>query len=116
MEKKIKEKFLEIEDIGQTYITNVLLFYIYPRAFVIEDDKGNMFLLYEWTDEENWYATQISDSEYSKILSQELSLQDAFTSKQSFIIKAINDNYFVEKADVSDLLNMLPKYPIYKED
>lgn len=116
MEKKIKEKFLEIEDIGQTYITNVLLFYIYPRAFVIEDNKGNMFLLYEWVDEESWYAIQISDSEYSKILSKELSLQDAFTGKQSFIIKGINDKYFTEKANDSELLNMLPKYPIYKEE
>ena len=112
----MKEKFLEIKDIGETYITNVLLFYIYPRSFVIENNNGNKFLLYEWIDEESWYATQINEAEYNKILSKELSLQDAFTGKQSFIIKGINDNYFVEKADVSDLLNMLPKYPIYKED
>lgn len=112
----MKEKFLEIKDIGQTYTTDVLLFYIYPRSFVIENNNGNKFLLYEWIDEESWYTTQISEAEYNKILSKELSLQDAFTGKQSFIIKDINDKYFAEKADVSDLLNMLPKYPIYKEE
>lgn len=112
----MREKFLEIKDIGETYITDVLLFYIYPRSFVIENNNGNMFLLYEWVDEESWYATQINDSEYNKILNKELSLQDAFTGKCSFIIKSINEKYFTEKASVSDLLNMLPKGPIYKED
>ena len=112
----MREKFLEIKDIGQTYLTDVLMFYILPRTFVIENDNGNKFLLYEWIDEESWYATQITEAERNKILSKESSLQDAFTGKQSFIIKGINNKYFTEKANVSDLLNMLPKYPIYKEE
>lgn len=113
----MREKFLEIPDIGQTYLIDILLFYYVPKVFVIENDNHKMFLLYEWTDDYSWFATQINETEYKMLLNREMSIQNAFIDKEAFVVRASDrDTCNTEKADSSILLNMLPLEPIYKED
>lgn len=113
----MREKFLEIPDIGQTYLVDILLFFYVPKVFVIENDNHKMFLLYEWTDDYSWFATRINETEYEELLNKKMSIQNAFIGKETFIIKSNDrDSSGIEKADSSILLNMLPLEPIYKED
>ena len=113
----MREKFLEISDIGQTYLIDILLFFYVPRVFVIENDNHEMFLLYEWTDDYSWFATQINKKEHEGLLNKKMSIQNAFIGKGAFVVRANDrDTCNVEKADSSILLNMLPLEPIYKED
>lgn len=113
----MREKFLEIPDIGQTYLIDILLFYYVPKVFVIENDNHKMFLLYEWTDDYSWFATQINEKEHEELLNKKMSIQNAFIGKEAFVAMASDRNTCnIEKTDSSILLNILPLEPIYKED
>lgn len=80
----MREKFLEIPNIGQTYLIDILLFYYVPKVFVIENDNHEMFLLYEWTDDYSWFATQINKKEHEELLNKKMSIQNAFNDKKSY--------------------------------
>lgn len=113
----MREKFLEIPDIGQTYLVDILLFFYVPKVFVIENDNHKMFLLYEWTDDYSWFATQINEKEHEELLNKKMSIQNAFIDKETFVVRASDrDTCNIEKTDSSILLEMLPLEPIYKED
>lgn len=101
----MREKFLEIPNIGQTYLIDILLFYYVPKVFVIENDNHEMFLLYEWTDDYSWFATQINKKEHEELLNKKMSIQNAFIDKETFVLRTSDrDTCNIEKTDSSILL------------
>lgn len=63
--------FMNIKHIGNLYIFDVLLHYIYPRIFVCEDEFGSKYLFYEITEDtsfDKWLITKIRKNDYFDII------------------------------------------------
>lgn len=119
-----KEAFsiVSLPDLGDLYIKEILLYYIYPRAFVCENDKGTMYLMYELADINNtdntddtivWLTVIITLDEYYKLVNCEVAIQDIYNlyPNDTFLIKK---DYTTDTAEVLHLHDM-PEAPKYWE-
>ena len=116
-----KEAFsiVSLPVLGNLYIKDILLYYIYPRAFVCENDKGAMYLMYELADINNtddtdvWLTVIITIDEFYKLVNCEVSIQDIYNlyPNDTFLIKK---DYTTDTAEVLHLHDM-PEAPKYWE-
>lgn len=120
--------FLEVPEIGTLYLSDVLLFFIYPRGFVCETDNSKSYLLFELADEDNndigiWMAVAISKDELFKLKDQQISFQKIFETNKNnvFLIKHYYQNETTRRIELQDLANrddywnQLPKKPLFSE-
>lgn len=114
-----KEAFsiVSLPVLGNLYIKDILLYYIYPRAFVCKNDKGAMYLMYELADINNtddtdvWLTVIITIDEFYKLVNCEVSIQDIYNlyPNDTFLIKK---DYTTDTAEVLHLHDM-PEAPKY---
>ena len=118
-----------LDGLGNLYIKEVLLYYIYPRAFVCENDKGTMYLMYELADINNtddtdvWLTVIITLDEYYKLVNSEVSIQDIYNlyPNDTFLIqKDYNTNiskvlHLHDMVEASEYWKQLPKEPVFAE-
>ena len=59
-----KDIFMKVAEFGELYIYDVLLFYIYPRVFVCQDQYECKYLFYEMDSEDDdidiWLVSKIT--------------------------------------------------------
>lgn len=121
--------FLEkVPGIGTLYLTDVLLFFIYPRGFVCKTGNDENYLLFELADKDNndigiWMTVDISKDELFKLKDQQISFQKIFETNKNnvFLIKHYYQNETTRKVELQDLANrddywnQLPKKPLFSE-
>lgn len=116
-----KEAFsiVSLPDLGDLRIKDILLYYIYPRAFVCENDKGTMYLMYELADINNtdntdiWLTVIISRLEFWELVNAKVAIQDIYYLYQNDVF-LIKKDYTTDTAEVLHLHDM-PEAPKYWE-
>lgn len=119
-----KEIFMQVKELGNLYLYDVLLEYIYPRVFICEDIYDSKYLFYEVSskdDKDTWLVAKVSKKEYYALVDRKKSIQKAYVKKTGFNLFSITKTYgetedVVELAfDAKELISKLPKNPVYSE-
>lgn len=119
-----KDIFMKVAEFGELYIYDVLLFYIYPRVFVCQDQYECKYLFYEMDSEDDdidiWLVSKITKKEYYNLIDRDLFIQKVYNRKNKFdifsISKYYNENDKIElKYDGKDWISHLPVNPVYSE-
>lgn len=118
-----KELFMHVDQLGDLYIYDVLISYIYPRVFVCQDVYDCKYLFYEMDSSEDkdvWLVSKITKKEYYSLIDRKKTIQKAYDKKSDFELFSITKTYSEE--DVIELvmdgkkwLSHLPKQPVYVE-
>lgn len=112
--------FMSTDKFGDLYLTDILIEYIYPRAFICENNKGESYLFYEINSTEygdTWYVVKIHESLLQRIKDSSISIQTAYThaDNEYFVYKDYsNDNVSVGPAPAG-AIGSLPKAPVFAE-
>ena len=117
-----KELFAKLEHIGPLYLSDIILYYIYPRIFICENDSKEKFLLCEMSNRDNtdvWLSGKISEKEYESIVRKEKSIQAIYRNKKDLfsILKKYGkdeDGFEIIHGDMEEWIDKLPDEPIYK--
>lgn len=99
---KNHEIFMSLEEIGNVYIYDILIFYIYPRVFVCQDEYEGKYLFNEITEDLNhdkWLVLKIKKSDYYKLIDGKISIQNIFKSYKNSVL-LVSKEYFDDKEDV----------------
>lgn len=119
------EVFMHVDELGDLYLYDVLLSYIYPRVFVCEDYYNCLFLFYEISSEQNvdtWIVTKLNRREYYSLVDGKVAIQKAFQQKKNkyslFLLSKIygleNDEISLSY-DINGCLKKLPEELVYSE-
>lgn len=118
------EVFMHVDELGDLYLYDVLLSYIYPRVFVCEDYYNCLFLFYEISSEQNidtWLVTKLNKKEYYNLVDGKEAIQKAYSNKNKFSQFLIKKEYGEESDEISLSFNVngylkkLPKESVYSE-
>lgn len=119
-----EEVFMHVEQLGDLYMYDILLSYIYPRVFVCEDVYDSKYLFYEVSsknDKDTWVVAKVSKKEYYALVDRKKAIQKAYEKKTGFSLFSITKTYG-ETEDIVDLafdaeewLKKLPTKPVYSE-
>lgn len=115
--------------LGDLRIKDILLYFIYPRVFVCENDKGTMYLMYELADINNtddtdiWLTVIITPDEYYKLVNCEVSIQDiynlypndTFMIKKDYITNISKVLHLHDMVEAPKYWEQLPKEPLFAE-
>ncbi len=119
-----KEIFMYVKELGNLYLYDVLLEFIYPRVFVCEDSFNSKFLFYEMSsnhDKDVWLVSRISKLEYYDLIDRKKSIQKTYDGKAGFNLFSITKNYKTDGDEIELSLNakewikMLPSEPVFSE-
>lgn len=90
------EIFLRVNDLGDLYIYDVLLTFIYPRVFVCADKYGCKYLFYEMSSKDNmdvWLVSKITKEEFYDLIDGKICIQEAYKHKSGFEIFSVSRLY-----------------------
>lgn len=112
----------QTKELGNFYLCDVLLEYIYPRLFICENDNGKLFLLYEISSQENrdiWLVKEIFEEERESLSNKKFSLQEMFqndSDKNFLLVKTYGETDKDEIiTNAENTLEKLPKKPVYAD-
>lgn len=119
-----KDVFMHVDELGDLYLYDVLLTYIYPRVFVCEDQFDCKYLFYEMSSMDRkdiWLVSKISKREYYSLVDRNIPIQEAYVNKNGFNLFSLSLTYG-DAGDVTELssdietwIKELPEDPIYSE-
>lgn len=119
-----KEIFMQVKELGDLYLYDVLLEYIYPRVFVCEDIFDSKYLFYEVSSKDNrdtWIVAKVTKKEYYSLVDRKKSIQKAYEKKSGYNLFTITKSYGEEEdiielsLDVKEREKKLPKEPVFAE-
>lgn len=118
-----KDIFMHVSQLGDLYIYDVLLSYIYPRVFVCQDIYDCKYLFYEMDssdDKDVWLVSKVTKKEYYSLVDCKKSIQRVYESKKDFDIFSISKTYGEEDVielafDGKQWLSHLPQKAVYAE-
>lgn len=119
-----KEVFMHVEQLGDLYMYDVLLSYIYPRVFVCEDIYGCKYLFYEMNSEDNkdtWLVSKITKREYYNLVDKKKPIQKVYEKKTGFELFSISKSYgetdTIElRLDGKEWIKRLPEIDVFAEN
>lgn len=117
------EIFLSIKDLGDLYIYDVLLSFIYPRVFVCTDKYDCKYLFYEMSSKDNrdiWLVSKITKDEFYDLIDNKICIQEAYKHKSSFEIFSVSRLYGDEDIvtlsyDSESWIGRLPAEKVYAD-
>lgn len=118
------EVFMQVKELGDLYLYDVLLSYIYPRVFVCEDIYDGKYLFYEVSSSENkdiWLVAKVTKKEYYDLVDRKKSIQKAYEDKTGFSMFSISKTYGDDEGRIELTLNAkewvekLPQDPVFAE-
>ena len=121
---KNKEVFMHVQELGDLYLCDVLVSYIYPRVFVCEDKYSCKYIFYEVSSKDNkdvWLVAKISKDEYYSLIDYQKAIQDVYKNKTGFNLFSITKIYGENKdsielsLDTSEWIKKLPDMPVFAE-
>ena len=79
--------FENIEGIGSLEVEEVLVDYVYPLLMTMKDDRGNRYLCacFDTRGCQQWILVRIPTVDLINMLTDKLTLYDAFLSQQDFV-------------------------------
>ena len=119
-----KEVFMRVQELGDLYLYDVLLSYIYPRVFVCEDSYNGKYVFYEVSSKDNkdvWLVAKISKNEYYSLVDCKKAIQKVYENKTGFNLFSIskiygeNEDSIDLSLDTSEWIKKLPEKPVYAE-
>ena len=119
-----KEVFMRVQELGDLYLYDVLLSYIYPRVFVCEDSYNGKYVFYEVSSKDNkdvWLVAKISKNEYYSLVDCKKAIQKVYENKTGFNLFSISKTYGENEdsielsLDTSEWIKKLPEKPVYAE-
>lgn len=122
--KDNKDVFMYIEQLGELFLYDVLLCYIYPRVFVCQDIFESKYLFYEMESEDDhdkWLVAKITRKEYFDLVDKKKSVQSIYKNALDFCLFSITKIYgeediiAVNREEGRSLLSMLPTEAVYSE-
>lgn len=117
-----KELFANLDRIGPLYLSDIILYYIYPRIFICENDSKEKFLLCEMSNRDDtdiWLSGKISEEEYGSIIKKEKSIQAIYRNKKDLFLilkkyRKDEDEFEIIYGDMKEWVDKLPDESIYK--
>lgn len=118
------EIFMHVKELGDLYLYDVLLEYIYPRVFVCEDIYDSKYLFYELDNEDDkdtWIVTKVTKKEYYSLVDGKKAIQKAYKNKNNYDLFTISKSYGKEEDiirldyDVNEWIKKLPKEDVFAE-
>ncbi|MGN0906859.1 MAG: DUF6575 domain-containing protein [Bullifex sp.] len=119
-----KDVFMHVNELGDLYLYDVLLTYIYPRVFVCEDLFDCKYLFYEMSSMDRkdvWLVSRISKNEYYSLVDRKISIQEAYINKNGYNLFSLSIIYS-DAGDVTELssdietwIKELPEDPVFSE-
>lgn len=119
-----KEVFIQIQELGDLYLCDVLLSYIYPRVFVCEDSYNCKYVFWEVSSKDNkdvWLVAKISKDEYCLLVDCQKTIQEVYKNKTGFNLFSItkiygeNEDNIELSLDISEWIKKLPDVPVFAE-
>ena len=118
-----KEVFMQVAELGDLYLYDVLISYIYPRVFVCEDTYDSKYLFYEVESKNNkdtWLVTKLAKREYYSLVDRKRSIQKAYENKKGFNLFSISKTYgdiddIKMNFDAEERIKLLPTEPVFAE-
>lgn len=113
------EEFLfKSELLGNLYIIDILLYYIYPRCFVCKNEKHQKYLFYEVSSDDKisvWVVCGLEDSDLEDIKNKKCSIQDIYKRYEcielTYDYETCSSTYILS----DNVISMLPKVDVYYE-
>ena len=122
--KDNSDVFMYIEQLGELFLYDILLSYIYPRVFVCQDIFESKYLFYEIESEDDydkWLVAKITRKEYFDLLDKKRSVQSIYKKALDFCLFSVTKTYgeediiAVSQEEGKSLLCMLPIEDVYSE-
>ena len=117
-----KKVFMQGPELGDLYLYDVLLSYIYPRVFICEDSNKDKYIFYEVSSKDNkdvWLVAKISDEDCCSLAEGKKAIQTVYEDRTDLF--SVTKTYGQSKdtveisPDVSELVKKLPEKPVYSE-
>lgn len=121
---KEKEVFMQVKELGDLFLYDVLLSYIYPRVFVCEDKYNCKYLFYEVSSNDNkdvWLVAKLTKNEYYSLVDGKTPVQQPYKNKSVYDVFSVSkcygdsDNRIEIVNDGKDWIKKLPKNPVFAE-
>ena len=117
------EVFMNVETLGDLYIYDVLLTFIYPRVFVCEDVYSCKYLFYEMSsdaDVDTWLVSKITKKEYYDLVDKKKTLQSVYRKRLNRSVFSVSKHYSESDRidisyDIKNWIEMLPSKDAYAE-
>lgn len=119
-----KDVLMHVDELGDLYLCDVLLDFIYPRVFLCKDLFDSKYLFYEMSSDlykDVWLVTRISGAEYQDLVLKNKSIQDAYIDKSRDDLFSITKIYKEEGDEIKlslkteEWMEKLPVNPIFSE-
>ena len=117
-----KKVFMHGQGLGDLYLYDVLLSYIYPRVFICEDSSKDKYIFYEVSSKDNrdvWLVAKISDEDCHSLAEGKKAIQTAYVDRTDLF--SMTKTYGQTKdtieisQDVSEWVKKLPEKPVYAD-
>ena len=102
-----------IEEIGNLFLYDVLLSYIYPRVFICEDEFSCKYLFYEMESNDkndSWLVTKIRKTDYYDLVDQKKAIQSVYKKATKHDLFSITKIY-----GETDQIVFSPEYRVWIE-
>ena len=118
----VEEVFMHGQELGDLYLYDVLLSYIYPRVFICEDSVKDKYIFYEVSSKDNrdvWLVAKISEEDCYSLAEGKKAIQTAYENRTD--IFSVTKTYGQTKdtieisSDVSEWVKKLPEKPVYAD-
>ena len=105
------------------YFVRILLYYIYPRAFICRSETGKLYIFYEVmsrNDIDTWLVAEITEKERVTLENGSIPIQGLYSSDHDVFSVSYNHEKEASSAsydpdDTESLVRRLPKNPVYRE-
>ena len=117
-----KKVFMHGPELGDLYLYDVLLSYIYPRVFICEDSNKDKYIFYEVSSKDNrdvWLVAKVSEEDCYSLAEGKKAIQTAYENRTD--IFSVTKIYGQSKdtieisQDVSEWIKKLPEKPVYAD-
>ena len=115
--------FMQGPELGDLYLYDVLLSYIYPRVFICEDSCKKKYIFYEVSSKDNkdvWLVSKISDEDCCSLAEGKKAIQTVYEDRTDLF--SVTKIYGQSKdtveisSDVSEWVKKLPEKPVYADN
>lgn len=114
--------FISVEQIGDLFLQDVLINYLYPRSFICKDIYDSYYVFYEMDYKDRvdtWLVAKITKTEYWELIWKKITIQSVYLGKshyQVFTISKNHNNNLIElKYNSSEWIDFLPSIPVFSE-
>lgn len=114
--------FMHGQELGDLYLYDVLLSYIYPRVFICEDSCKKKYIFYEVSSKDNrdvWLVAKISEEDCHSLAEGKKAIQTVYADRTDLF--SVTKTYGQSKdtveisSDVSEWVKKLPEKPVYAD-